>query len=861
MREVHKQREDLDLIFRHVTPEFVLRNMRDDYFYNDGRTLGNKVKVSMEEMYEHFSAFNFSECSPNETKLRYREVDGMIGEDKDIFKLLYQYADKVLVADGGKPVCRLAEILNWNSISSRLGQDLFVTSWLAHEDVCNYGIERNNIDFCWSPIIGTDDKRLNNIIGEGLAENHFHHHGSTQSFSLSWVSLMNHPSFICKFFEYKKQFWHNLNTNISRGAIDNVMDWKERILYAAFIRALLFERCLGIVDSNELFKEFRIFDRLPLAGDVKGKVEMLRLCYGAKFKQSDIYGKYKCLDYAICNKKCMVCEDDNNRILSGERSFLYHCFAMDYKGQFTKLESDMLYLYLLIKSNFRSELIQVNKRPGFLNFSMYQDRKNQFFEYIPEYWGEAQRIGVCGAIMDNNIISLESRIMPKLTAKELNRAVKSLDWCTKCENINSDGSVRLSGLQDKHFYVIHFPKSEFTESEFQKLNYFEKPRNHKIRYIVEKQAKAIVNYLDVYKDARNRVKGIDACSTEIGCRPETFATVYRYIRGCTYKGIRIGGTGANKIGMTYHVGEDFLDIADGLRAIDETLRFLELEKGDRLGHALALGMDPEVFYRLKKCNVYITKQDYLDNLVWILYRSLELNISIDLNHRTIMAETARELFDEIYAKNIDVQCYGDILDLYYQSWKLRGDYPWTYTSEGFSVDYADSRYDDYSDYMLQKNLSHYRNNEVVSKLYYLYHFNKQVKLEGLKPKPVLIEAWYIKLMEQLQSAMIKEVYKKGLSIECNPTSNVLIGTFGYYEKHPILKFNNFYLEDAKDSPNIQVSINTDDLGVFDTSLSNEYALMFRAIQMKRHREGNFDDDSIYKYLDYIRGNGINMVFK
>lgn len=121
-----------------------------------------------------------------------------------------------------------------------------------------------------------------------------------------------------------------------------------------------------------------------------------------------------------------------------------------------------------------------------------------------------------------------------------------------------------------------------------------------------------------------RVKGIDACSLEIGCRPETFATEFRYIR----RSIREKtGRQADDIGITYHVGEDFLDITDGLRAIDETIRFLELDKGDRLGHAIVLGIEPLDYYQLKR-NIFWTKQDYLDNVIWLLYRSAELNVGI-----------------------------------------------------------------------------------------------------------------------------------------------------------------------------------------------------------------------------------------
>lgn len=47
---------------------------------------------------------------------------------------------------------------------------------------------------------------------------------------------------------------------------------------------------------------------------------------------------------------------------------------------------------------------------------------------------------------------------------------------------------------------------------------------------------------------------------------------------------------------TYHVGEVFTDIVDGLRAVDEAVHFLNLDCGDRLGHATVLGMDVEKWY-------------------------------------------------------------------------------------------------------------------------------------------------------------------------------------------------------------------------------------------------------------------------
>ena len=64
-----------------------------------------------------------------------------------------------------------------------------------------------------------------------------------------------------------------------------------------------------------------------------------------------------------------------------------------------------------------------------------------------------------------------------------------------------------------------------------------------------------------------------------------------------------------------------------------------------------------------------------------------------------------------------------------------------------------------------------------------------------------------------------------LAIECNPSSNYKIGEFETYEEHPILKFFNYGLSTPYANHDIAVSINTDDQGIFATSLEREYSLI------------------------------------
>lgn len=55
-----------------------------------------------------------------------------------------------------------------------------------------------------------------------------------------------------------------------------------------------------------------------------------------------------------------------------------------------------------------------------------------------------------------------------------------------------------------------------------------------------------------------------------------------------------------------------------------------------------------------------------------------------------------------------------------------------------------------------------------------------------------------------------------------------------YSKHPIMEFYNRELEHdykkLEECSQLCVSINTDDKGVFSTSLENEYSLMARALE-------------------------------
>lgn len=140
------------------------------------------------------------------------------------------------------------------------------------------------------------------------------------------------------------------------------------------------------------------------------------------------------------------------------------------------------------------------------------------------------------------------------------------------------------------------------------------------------------------------------------------------------------------------------------------------------------------------------------------------------------------------------------------------------------------------------------------------------KWEGNKRKEIKVNRCIIKAVKEVQKRLQWVVAQKGLGIETNPSSNALIGTFKRYDRHPILNWYNYGLasgeEELADVPQIQVSVNTDDQGVFATYIENEYAYLALALEKLKDENGKprYSRTLIYQWLDNVRKMGLVQSF-
>lgn len=847
--------KNLEIVFRAIQPEVLFRSISGEEQLSARHP---EVSVSHIEP-DVFQALAYRQY-PHSS---YEEVEGVrqmletfmapdsaqVPSAPSVFRLLFELGRKVFRLEGGVPVCRFSQLMVWQRIYPELGQDLFTTAFLACDD-----LQRGQApgkEFTWDPVLKTDNAQLNALLRQGIAENHCHLGGTSQNFALSWACLMNYPRTI---------HWasglirKNLQANHSRGAADNVWPWDWRLYWAAFLRVKLFLRLEGR-DGSRLDMDRACF-YVPHA--LKRELDYVRPCFAARVPQQD--GREFILDYALRAADCKdgLLEKDN-RLLSGERSFLYRCFRACLDGTFRSGEQNWFYLYLLLKTNFRAELIQVNRQAGFYNFKRYQDRKDDIYDSISGYRAEAVRLSVNGNQSSQNIVSFEARIAPKDSSAKMCRQVRDYE-----EQIEYARSAEQSGRQ--YFFVYHFIKSP-DRRDLPRDWFLQQPRNHGLRVSSRRSARALGYALQHDHQFARLVRGIDAANIEIGCRPETFAVEFRYLRDIRpLQQLGFGVPPAQPhIQVTYHVGEDFLDMADGLRAIDEAVHFLHLDRGDRLGHALALGVSPAVHYEYKQYRSVLCRQDLLDNLVWLLYRGQELDVPISPKLRSMLETQAGRCFLEIYGNCMSGMRLAPRLYEYYCAMQLRGDDPEIYSGRKFppllenaacNAYWKDGR----------PGLETYRNSTVIRALCQCYHFDHEIREKGWEIEEFPISDEYIEMMGHVQDKLAEDLAEKGIMVECNPTSNYRIGTFRRYDMHPIFRFNNVGLvrTDGSYEPSFQlsVSINTDDSGIFDTSLENEYAVI--AASLESAQEGGrkkYISTSIYHYLENIRKMGLDQSFQ
>lgn len=808
--------------------------------------------------------------------LKFRETDS-------VFNVLLHFASRCLAVKNGEPLCFYRSLLRWHLITALVGEDLLTTSFMASHDSV---LQKRRSVFDWNAYIGHDCKELNHILQKPMAELHMHLKGSSYNFDLSWLCLMNHIGRMQDKFEIE----HPLHQYRDP---DNTL--YEKIRRAAAIRFYL-AGAVGLIENgistSQLADVFSSVQDVKLLKDrMKMEIEEVDLqeMIDRKRRQVQALTKEKFVELIVGSEHQVeqlndediidyipvlhyVGEPIANKALAPERSFMYAVFRVIYDKEVEGTEdiATLFYAYLTYKNYFRNGILQLNERVGFANFANYEERKTDFI--LDSYNHILYKAAIEGFLEKGNNDGgtnryIEARVVPKETKDGI---VKSL----------TDYSKDIEKKYKDHFsFIFHFIKQR---DEPHKDDLY---RHYALRSQIKKQAYAIYQFrIDrenwQQENLVGMVAGLDAANSEIFCRPEVYSQAFRFLRGHEIKIDEEVEDYPKDLNVTYHVGEDFLDIADGLRAVEEAMIFLNLGNGDRLGHALVLGTNVRTYYEKRYFTVCASKQVILDNLAWLHHKCIRLTGYTQLcGWLEIMF---LKYFSEIYGNNkesdesiIDTffkgeknQDLSDDINDYYLSWLLRGDSPIIGTElSSDNLNHLTTTIDKlwaYAGMNHQVCAEVALKNERARQLFDAYHSYKYAERgylgDTLTIPPMYRDEW-VGLLEKIQQQLLGKVEKRHISIECNPSSNFKIGEIERYDEHPILKFFNYGLNTPYPRHDIAVSINTDDQGVFSTSLEREYSLM--ALAVERNRDKNYENSprAIWEWLDRVREISMEQRFK
>ncbi len=364
------------------------------------------------------------------------------------------------------------------------------------------------------------------------------------------------------------------------------------------------------------------------------------------------------------------------------------------------------------------------------------------------------------------------------------------------------------------------------------------------RFYLEKRghAQALVSVLRGFPRALRTLRGVDLCTDEAGVPVWVMAPLVRWVRESGRTAAAVlrdrGITDIPPLRATIHAGEDFVHLLSGLRRLDDAIRHLGLEEGDRIGHGMALGLDPTTWFE-RVGRIVQSREERLLDLVWewdfYATRGVAVGGPGRLAYLTgAITRLAREMFEETCAPEELVR----FVRLLHCERELR--------AAGFPdrpgrCSPAAARFRDDEDRPRTLLREYLGSTEVWRK-------GRVLETITLRELPHELDA-----LRTVQGALRREVGTRGLTVEVNPSSNLLIGDLGRIDEHPIWRLRPVRFID--DIPPLSVCIGSDDPLTFATTLPHEYQLLFDTIVLS---DGSHEE--ALDWLEHARAAGMRARF-
>jgi hypothetical protein len=330
------------------------------------------------------------------------------------------------------------------------------------------------------------------------------------------------------------------------------------------------------------------------------------------------------------------------------------------------------------------------------------------------------------------------------------------------------------------------------------------------------------------------LRGMDTCNLELAIPTWVFLPLFERLRESSREAARLLAPYARipPFRLTLHAGEDFRRLAEGLRRMHEPIEFGALQPGDRMGHAFALALEPELWAETAP-SIWQPREELLDDLLWELVRYR----AGDMRGEAGRVDWLHGRIDRL-ARDIYGEAYWNVEELILAR-QLRH-------SPGFLLDTA------HYPFMLRASLP--RVTGSARDLLFLYLTDPGVYVQGQVPEEVVVDTAELRMLHEGQRFLRRLFSRLGITVEANPSSNMLIGDVPL-ESHPLFRLQPLPGQPMPEGGPVLVAIGDDDPVTFANSLPDEFCHLFFTLLRR-----GLGVQEARAWLDQIRMNGLRARF-
>lgn len=324
---------------------------------------------------------------------------------------------------------------------------------------------------------------------------------------------------------------------------------------------------------------------------------------------------------------------------------------------------------------------------------------------------------------------------------------------------------------------------------------------------LDEKAFLLCEMLDAHPNLRTIITGIDAAANELESPPEVFAPIYRY---CRSRGIR---------NFTFHTGEDFEHLLSGIRSIYDTIKLLELQDGDRIGHGTAIGICPQLWLNTMPEKIYLKQAEWLNNLLFLRKIALDkFNSKIQIGRiETKIHELCLNIYSELYP----------IEDLQ-EAWKLRGLRPNIIADVLANVM---GPLEHVGILAIEFELTQKVDKRIL-KLLKIQTTDQRVLTQNEAEIEVDLSDISFDILLEAQQYTQAYVARQKVVIETLPTSNVRISHYECIEQHHVFRWLQVPERTIAGDKQMLLALGSDDPGIFATDMRNEFYHLFTVLTQK-----------------------------